>query len=288
MMKRSISVAVLALLVCGASFAQQQTQASQEQATTSSTYSVARSQEFSYVGPSVKNAPYSATQTHESRQTLSDGTHITSKVTSTVYRDSAGRTRTETSDESVTIFDPIAVATYRLNPKAQTARTVQSTIGVMVDTPTGEVQAKIAAELSASGTMTLTTGTVPRATVSNGVTVGHSGHTTNNITRESLGSQNMEGLVVEGTRLTTVIPEGMIGNDRPLKIVTERWYSPELQLFVLSKTSDPRLGDSVTQLTGIQRIEPDPSLFQVPADYKILPGVGVGSGRGGGRGGREQ
>jgi hypothetical protein len=284
-MKRSIAVTALALLVCGASFARQKTQASKEQAVTAFFYSTAAgagSQESGFVSRITRNAPYTAKQTHESTQTLGDGTHITSKSVTKVYRDSAGRTRTELSDESVTIFDQVAGATYRLNPKARTARVMQSTIGVMIDTLTGEVQAKIAMELRADGTMAATTGTLPRVTVPNGVTVSESGYTTNNVTRESLGTQNMEGLIVEGTRITTVIPEGAIGNDRPIKIVTERWYSPELQLFVLSKTSDPRNGESVTQLTGVQRNEPDASLFQVPADYKVLPGVGSG------RGGRER
>jgi hypothetical protein len=283
-MKRLIVVTALALSVCGATFAQQQTQASKEQTATGFSYTIAGgagSQEFSYMGRSVKNAPYTAKQTHESTQTLSDGTRITNKSVTTLYRDSAGRTRTDASDESVTIFDPVAGATYRLNPKAQTARVVQSTVGIMFDTPTGEVQAKISAELNAVGTMVNSTGTLPKVTVPNGVTVTEAGYTTNNVTRESLGSQNIEGLVAEGTRITTVIPEGAMGNDRPIKIVTERWYSPELQLYVMTKTSDPRFGESVTQLTEVQRNEPDASLFQVPAGYKVVSGGGGGGGRGG-------
>jgi hypothetical protein len=40
-------------------------------------------------------------------------------------------------------------------------------------------------------------------------------------------------------------------------------------LIVLLKVSDPRRGDSTTKLSNVSQSEPDPSLFQVPADYSI-------------------
>jgi hypothetical protein len=55
--------------------------------------------------------------------------------------------------------------------------------------------------------------------------------------------------------------------------------------------SDPRSGRSTYRLLNIRRLDPDPSLFQVPADYTIQrPGIRGGSPgvRGGGPGGREQ
>jgi hypothetical protein len=54
--------------------------------------------------------------------------------------------------------------------------------------------------------------------------------------------------------------------------VNERWYSPELQTVVLSKNSDPRMGETTYRLTNISRGEPDPSLFQVPTDYTVKEG----------------
>ena len=80
----------------------------------------------------------------------------------------------------------------------------------------------------------------------------------------------MEGVTVTGTRTTRTIPAGQIGNDRPLSIVTEVWTSPELKTVVYSKRSDPRMGDQTFQLTNIVRAEPDPSLFVVPSDFKIV------------------
>jgi hypothetical protein len=92
------------------------------------------------------------------------------------------------------------------------------------------------------------------------------------VNRESLGTQTIEGVEAEGTRVTFTIAAGKIGNERPIVTVNERWYSPELQTVVLSKNSDPRMGETTYRLTNISRGEPDPSLFQVPTDYTVKEG----------------
>jgi hypothetical protein len=94
------------------------------------------------------------------------------------------------------------------------------------------------------------------------------------VNQESLGAQSIEGVMAEGTRLTLTIPAGKIGNERPIVTVNERWYSQELQTVVLTKNSDPRMGETTYRLTNINRSEPDPSLFQVPADYTVDEGAG--------------
>jgi len=86
---------------------------------------------------------------------------------------------------------------------------------------------------------------------------------------ESLGSKVIEGVQAEGKRSIETIPAGRMGNERPIDIINETWYSPELQMVVMSKHSDPRSGDVVYTLTNIQRAEPDPSLLQVPGDYQL-------------------
>ena len=91
-------------------------------------------------------------------------------------------------------------------------------------------------------------------------------------TTEDLGSQTMEGVLVNGVRTTHTIPEGQIGNERPITIVTEVWTSPELKTIVCSKRSDPRMGEQTFRLTNIVRAEPSLSLFTVPADFKIVEG----------------
>jgi len=90
-----------------------------------------------------------------------------------------------------------------------------------------------------------------------------------NARNESLGKQSIEGVEAEGTRRTVEIPAGEIGNERPIEIVFERWYSPELQVVVMTKHSDPRFGETTYRLTNINRSEPAHELFEVPGDYKV-------------------
>ena len=94
------------------------------------------------------------------------------------------------------------------------------------------------------------------------------------VNTESLGKQTIEGVEAEGQRITVTIQAGKIGNERPIVTVNERWYSPELQTVVLSKNSDPRIGETTFKLTNIDRSEPNSSLFQVPADYTVEEGPG--------------
>lgn len=87
---------------------------------------------------------------------------------------------------------------------------------------------------------------------------------------EELGTQNIEGVDAEGTRTVTTIPAGAIGNERPIEITYEKWYSRDLQLVVMSKHNDPRFGEQTYRLTNIVRSEPDPSLFSLPSGYRLI------------------
>ena len=86
---------------------------------------------------------------------------------------------------------------------------------------------------------------------------------------EDLGEQVLEGLLVKGTRMTDTIPAGTIGNDRQIDIVTERWYSKDIDAMVLERHSDPRFGETTYRLVNVVRGEPSPDLFQVPQGYEI-------------------
>ena len=92
------------------------------------------------------------------------------------------------------------------------------------------------------------------------------------VKKEALGTQTISGVTVEGTRTTRTIAAGQIGNELPITIVSETWYSNDLQMTVMSKRSDPRFGDTTYTLANIQRTEPDASLFTVPSDYTITEG----------------
>ena len=74
--------------------------------------------------------------------------------------------------------------------------------------------------------------------------------------------------VLTGRRRRGPIPAGQIGNDKPIEIVSERWYSPDLMLVVCSRHADPRSGERIYRLEDIKRDEPPADVFKVPADYE--------------------
>ena len=85
----------------------------------------------------------------------------------------------------------------------------------------------------------------------------------------SLGTRDFDGVRAEGKSTTWTIPAGQIGNAKPINVVSEAWYSPELQVTVYSRYSDPRTGESIYRLGSIKRGAPAADLFLVPAGYKV-------------------
>ena len=230
------------------------------------------------MGAPVQGAPYSATITNESMQTLADGTHIVQNSTGTTARDSQGRTRQDTAlpaignlsvanaPHLVFIMDPLAQTSYTLNMTDKTAQKISmATGGATLPGGPGTSRTFFAqsSSLGAIGNPPLP-GIVMQKTVL--------GDEEAQVSTEDLGAQTMEGLIVNGVRTTRTIPEGQIGNDKPISIVTEVWTSPDLKTVVYSKRSDPRMGEQTFKLTNIVRAEPDASVFTVPADFKIVDG----------------
>lgn len=252
--------------------------------------------QFSFETKVVKGAPYSATAEAETIQMLTDGNRIRNKTTTTVYRDSEGRTRKEMAGKmpgapaQIFINDPVSGTNYSLNPQQRVATKqpggqIRLTTGTVsanggpitiraeefkteltdeakrviveqkmrLDKETAE--AKDLAEVVARGKMTAATG---------GVMVAKKAGT-----QESLGQQMIEGVLCEGKRTTLTIAADTIGNDLPINIVSEEWYSPELQVLVLTKRSDPRSGETIYRLTNINRTEPARALFELPTDYTV-------------------
>ncbi len=207
------------------------------------------SSEMRFGDKTVKGAPYSAEAITENTQTLSDGTRITRKASAKIYRDIEGRVRREQAlsaigplvpsggpAQMIFISDPVAGVHYFLDPDNRVARKMSA--------PTHRPPPPSMRPPSSS---------FERKT-------------------ESLGKQTIEGVEAEGTRSIITIAVGQIGNDRPIEIVSERWDSPALQTVVLSKHSDPRIGQNTYRLTNINRSEPPHSLFEVPSDYTIEEG----------------
>ncbi len=228
----------------------------------------------------VTGAPYSAQGVTETTQVLADGNRIVHKTTSSIARDSMGRTRREQSlgfvgpwaadgkpANLVMINDPVASTRYTLDANSHTA--------MKMPAPTSDMEAKLRvltrAKLDAEHGATLSTSpaSVPILIKDNIETADRVSTPQTPAKVESLGVQEISGVQAEGKRVTETIPAGKIGNDRDINIVNETWYSPELQITVMSKYSDPRSGDVVYTLTNVNRAEPDPTLFQVPADYKV-------------------
>jgi hypothetical protein len=226
-------------------------------------------------GNAVIGEPYSAHTETETTQTLSDGTTITRKLNArNSFRDSQGRTRTELygspmsgpgdTDQvlSILIYDPTTGEGYALNVRDHTAREMGRPRAII--SGTGDLPAAITS---------VNPGAIPRLAPG---ADGSPGRVRPKSTTEDLGTQEMEGLTVKGWRTTFEYPTGSMGNDRPFRVVTERWVSNDLRIIVMSKRADPRTGESITQLTNLDRSEPDASLFQVPEDYTIVGRETVG------------
>jgi hypothetical protein len=262
----------------------------------------------SIMGKTVKGAPYSAVEVTESNQMLADGTRIHNESQTQVFRDGEGRMRRETPSE-ITIWDPVANASWVLNPKDKTARKLPMGNFVFntVRTANGEVStymmksdldekekglravaetrvvegralagkepdlAKVKAELEVQMRQSMPAGggAVAFSTAGPGPTMVRR-LDMRKANTEQLGKRTIEGVTAEGTRMTATIDAGAIGNDRAISTVTERWFSPDLQTVMLTRSTDPRSGEEVFKLVNVNRSEPAAYLFQVPAGYQVL------------------
>jgi len=233
----------------------------------------------------VKNAPYRADQITETTQTLGDGTRIHNEHQVTIYRDSQGRVRRETPDQ-ISIWDPNSGVGYTMDTKSMTAGKMQvsvstssgnsGNIGFTFRTQTGTASSAMAGGGGGENIRVLKTLTdgaeVPGVVITDDVKGRLKATAAGASNKESLGTRIMEGVGAQGDRETSTIEAGAIGNDRPIQIIAERWYSSDLQVDVMTRHSDPRTGEEMTRLINISRAEPDSSLFQVPAGYQVTDG----------------
>ena len=250
----------------------------------------------------VTGAPYTAEAVTETVQILADGNRIVRRTTARVYRDGQGRTRRETlgSDgqaTSVLISDPAGGKSVMFDPASNTAR--RSGVATFVTTAGGRAEgtaitttatsvagtggtayyvtteSKLQAEQKVAQQAELKAHVVAgeRATVTTvGPVTWVTEHTSTEAaapSKEDLGQQVIEGVTAKGTRTTTVIPAGAIGNEQPITVTSEEWTSPDLKALVMTKHVDPRAGETTYRLTGITRGEPSPSLFELPAGVTV-------------------
>jgi hypothetical protein len=248
-------------------------------------------------GNPVKGQPYSAEAVTESTQMLPDGNRIVNRSSTMRFRDSEGRERREesiskigamTSSEPakvVFISDPVTSMSYTLHTAERTAEKRSAParpMAVRAAAGGGAATAPVAHSVEYSYREGVEAGVadarvhVLAGEVAGAVAGGRGGvmAATPAMRKqpgkvESLGTQNIEGVVADGTRTTTTIPAGQIGNERDINIVSESWYSKELGMVVMSKHSDPRTGDSTYKLTNISRSEPSRAMFEIPGDYTV-------------------
>jgi hypothetical protein len=216
-------------------------------------------------GPLVKNAPYAAEAVTETTQKLFDGNQIVRTSSTKQYRDSEGRERREESMGAILITDPVDKVRLTLRPETKTFEKQPYRVPQVVTYTAlgvGKGGAGVAEPGVAVGAPGARRGGGPGAAPLLATRVGGPAPK-----QEDLGTKIIEGVQAQGTRSTRTIAAGEIGNARPIEVVDERWYSPDLQLAVMTRHSDPREGETVFRLTNIQRIEQVHSLFEVPSDY---------------------
>ena len=259
---------------------------------------------YSVAGRVVTHAPYSAESTTEMVQTLPGGNRIVRENTAMIYRDSQGRTRREqqldaigpwaTAGETakmIFIHDPVAGVHYVLNPQDQTARKMPSLhmdAQVVSETSTAaqgekaQPRTRVLRYRIAAGNAEVHEENhwVSENVTTDGIDVkmdvrtmaGAAEHFLHDVKSESLGPRVIEAVNAQGTKTVTTIPAGAIGNEQPIDVVSEQWFSEELQTTILSTREDPRFGRTTLRLTNIQRVEPLSSLFEVPPGYTIKEG----------------
>ena len=248
-------------------------------------------------GGVVKGAPYSAEGVTEMVQKLADGNAIRRENSTKLYRDNEGRTRREDqiggigpwatggAKSVIFIHDPVEGVQYILHPDSKTAekismphlggehgtstkgdgpRVFHRSVRIVKRTSDGDGEHSTSIEESEVSNEANWT-----QNVSSIAGLHAAGQPQSGGMEESLGKRLVAGVEANGKRETVTIPAGTIGNEQPIEIVSERWYSEELQLELMTKRSDPRSGETTYELRNLQRVEPLPSLFEVPADYTI-------------------
>ena len=208
--------------------------------------------------------PFSADVVEENDKFLADGNHIHYEVHGRIFRDSEGRMRTETeapvfnSDSKpfvhINITDLVEGRIIFLDVEHKMATVTllgRPTAQAAITTP------KDSADQS------------PKNQPEPSVTVRRSAPPSPDPAPEDLGTSQIEGFTVQGTRSTHIMNAGVIGNDKPIATTTERWFSTEFKVDLVNTSDNPEAGKHVRKLVNIRAGEPDPLLFQVPPDFKV-------------------
>lgn len=222
----------------------------------------------------IRGRPFSADIINKTDQSLADGNPVHREVHGKVFRDAEGRTRHEmelraapdgSRQDVITILDPLAGIYVQLEPENKTA-TLYSYGPLGIGTPVFPATSAEKTRPQATGALSVPSKTATRTrSVSGGVGAGNFGSATTEV--EQLGTMVIEGFTVTGTRRTNTTPAGAVGNDQPIVSSLETWFSNDLQIYLLTVMKHPQMGESTYKLANIHVGDPDPLLFQIPADY---------------------
>ena len=219
----------------------------------------------------VKSAPFSAEAVTEFTQVLGDGNRIERRYVSSIARDSRGRTRRE---EEIAMVGPLAGT----GPAPKLVTIVDPEGGMTFTLDEGERVAYTnrmnkTFHLAHAGEALRARAEALKLTKKNeALHIIGADAPSSKVVTETLAPRAIEGVPATGTRTTTTIPAGAIGNLMPIEIVAERWFSEELQVPLLITRRDPRAGDIVYRLTNITRADPPDHLFTVPPGYEVRQG----------------
>jgi hypothetical protein len=191
--------------------------------------------------PPVAGVPFSATVVVEDQRPMEDGSVITMRTIAIIARDSKGRTHNERRSFMPESFhgSPPLMETRIYDPEAHirfvcnpSARTARRQI--------------ISIQLE------------PEVQNSSFVHV------------EDLGATTLNGVRAIGTRRTYIISKHASPTHQPIEIVSEEWYSKDLNLVLLTHHLDPRTGEQTVGISGLKQEEPPASLFEIPKGYTIV------------------
>jgi hypothetical protein len=219
----------------------------------------------------VTGVPFSAESVTAFVQTASDGSHITHTTTAVVARDSSGRTR-YSQNLSPLLAGRERVLTIIRDPAAGIRYVIESNEKVARREPIRGESIRAAQPVSPQDAAMKIARQALGSTVEARSSLDRARDIHPDVT--ALGDQTIEGVAATGAKASAVIPAGQIGNEKPLTFTSEAWYSRELSIVVMSKLSDPVLGDTTFRLTQLRRVEPGSDVFEVPAGYRIV-GAGI-------------
>ena len=234
----------------------------------------------------VEDAPYSGVGTTEMVNVLADGNRIVHKNTMRYFRDSAGRTRTEydlaavgpfTLNEAhsvVMINDPVAGKRYVLHEGMKRADVFSN--AAPPDPVAAPMGGRAAVRKSGSPPDVVFFAGPATSAVRLPRGAGCAAEARKLPQSVPMGERVIQGIKAIGSSLEFTLAPGEVGNEQPITVRSEQWFSPELRVVVASTHRDPLAGDTNYRLEQISRTEPDASLFTVPADYTTteLPAFG--------------